>query len=151
MDRFSDICNGHGFEPFVDCFHIIHRVVQTKTVFEEKHGVWDTMLELTITSPYVDFRVDSNTCTIGDPMPETTLTLCQVNFIPQSGTKYLASVQKSWVHKSIKPDQTSNSAHIASNFWILNLYLILIQLVDKLKFSFLCKLISNIAFICMQL
>jgi hypothetical protein len=42
------------------------------------------MPELTITSPYVHSRVDSNKFTMGighwamgNPMPETTLTLCQ--------------------------------------------------------------------------
>jgi hypothetical protein len=29
-----------------------------------------------ITSPYVDSRVDSNTCTMGNPTLESTLTLC---------------------------------------------------------------------------
>ncbi len=29
---------------------------------KEKHGVWDPMAELTIASPYVHSRVDSNTC-----------------------------------------------------------------------------------------
>ncbi len=38
--------------------------------FEEKHGVQDTTPELTITSP----DVDSNTLTMGNPMPESTLT-----------------------------------------------------------------------------
>jgi hypothetical protein len=44
---------------------------------KEKHGVWDPMPELTITSPYINSRVDSNTFTMGNPMPESTLTrLC---------------------------------------------------------------------------
>ncbi len=47
-----------------------------------KHGVWDPMPELTITPPSVDSRVDFNTCTIGDPMPESTLTLCQSQLYP---------------------------------------------------------------------
>ncbi len=53
---------------------------------KEKHGVWDPN---PITSPYVHSRVDSNTFTIGNPMPDSTLTLCQsrVDFIPQSGLK----------------------------------------------------------------
>jgi hypothetical protein len=40
--------------------------------FKEKHGVWDPMPELTLTSAYVD----SNTCTmgiLGNPMPASTL------------------------------------------------------------------------------
>ncbi len=40
---------------------------------KEKHGAWDPMPELTITSPYVYSRVDSNTFTMGNPMPESTL------------------------------------------------------------------------------
>jgi hypothetical protein len=35
------------------------------------------MPELTITSPYVRSRVDSNTFTMDNPMPELTLILCQ--------------------------------------------------------------------------
>ncbi len=67
-----------------------------ETVFKEKHGLWDPILELTVTSPYVDptvYRVDSNTCTMGNPMPESTLTLHPYHYYPQSGTKNLASVQ----------------------------------------------------------
>jgi hypothetical protein len=44
----------------------------TETVFKEKHGVWDPMTELTLTSPYVD----SNTFTMGmgNPIkPESSL------------------------------------------------------------------------------
>ncbi len=33
----------------------------------------DSMPELTITSPYVHSRVDSNTITMGNPLPESTL------------------------------------------------------------------------------
>jgi hypothetical protein len=40
------------------------------------------MPELTITSPYVHSVVDSNTFTIGNPMPESTLTLCQSRLSP---------------------------------------------------------------------
>jgi hypothetical protein len=39
---------------------------------KEKRGVWDPMLELTIISPYVHSRVDSNTFTMGNPLPELT-------------------------------------------------------------------------------
>jgi hypothetical protein len=55
----------------------------TEAESKEKHGVWDPMPELTITSPYVNSRVDSNTFTMGigqpyarvdfDPMPKLTL------------------------------------------------------------------------------
>jgi hypothetical protein len=36
----------------------------TEAESKEKHGVWDPMPELTITSPYVD----TNTRTIGNPI-----------------------------------------------------------------------------------
>jgi hypothetical protein len=55
----------------------------TETVFKEKHGLWDPAPELTKTSPYVNSRVDCNTCTMGNPMPESTLTLCQSQLHPQ--------------------------------------------------------------------
>jgi hypothetical protein len=44
---------------------------------QRKHGLWDPMPQLTITSLYVHSRVDSHTFTMGNPMPESTLTLCQ--------------------------------------------------------------------------
>jgi hypothetical protein len=37
----------------------------TEVESKEKYGVSDPMPELTITSPYVHFRVDSNTFTMG--------------------------------------------------------------------------------------
>ncbi len=40
---------------------------------KDKHGVWDPMPELTLTSTYVHSRVDSNTFTMGNPMPESAL------------------------------------------------------------------------------
>ncbi len=51
----------------------------------EKHGVWGPVLELTITSPYVQSRDNSNTFTTGNPMPESTLTLCQSTLFPSQG------------------------------------------------------------------
>jgi hypothetical protein len=36
---------------------------------KEKHGVWNPMPELTITSPYVRSRVNCSTFTMVDPMP----------------------------------------------------------------------------------
>jgi hypothetical protein len=47
---------------------------------KRKHGVRDPMPELTITSPYVDFRVDSNTFTMRNPMPESTYGLMDLGF-----------------------------------------------------------------------
>jgi hypothetical protein len=34
-------------------------------------------VQLAIISPYVDARVDSNTFSLGNPMPDLTLTLCR--------------------------------------------------------------------------
>ncbi len=65
----------------------------TEAESKEKHGVWDPMPELTITSPYVHSRVDSNTFTIGNPMPESTLTLCQSQLYSPVRAFDLASVQ----------------------------------------------------------
>ncbi len=48
----------------------------------EKQGVWDPMPKLTINSPCVHSRVDSNTFTMGNPMPESTLTVCQSRLSP---------------------------------------------------------------------
>ena len=56
---------------------------------------WDPMPELTITSPYVDSIVDSNTFTMGNPMTESTKTLMPESTLSpsmQSGTLDLASV-----------------------------------------------------------
>jgi hypothetical protein len=49
--------------------------------------VRDIMPELTITSPFIHSKVDSNTFTMDNPMPESTLALCQS---PQSRTLDLA-------------------------------------------------------------
>jgi hypothetical protein len=49
---------------------------------KEKHGACDPMPELTITSLYIQSSVDSNTFTKGNPMPESTLTLCQSRLYP---------------------------------------------------------------------
>jgi hypothetical protein len=49
----------------------------TEAESKEKHGAWDPMPKVTIASPNVHSRVDSNTFTMGNPMPELTLTLCQ--------------------------------------------------------------------------
>jgi hypothetical protein len=49
---------------------------------KKKHGVLDPMAELTITSFYVPSRVDSNTFTMGNPIPESTLTICQSRLYP---------------------------------------------------------------------
>ncbi len=51
---------------------------------KENPGVWDLLPELTITSPYVHSKVESNTFTIGKPY-------ARVDFIPKSGTLDLAS------------------------------------------------------------
>ncbi len=45
---------------------------------KEKHGVWDPYAGVDYNSPYFD----SNTCTRGNPMPESTLTLRQSRLSP---------------------------------------------------------------------
>jgi hypothetical protein len=49
----------------------------TEVESKEKHGICAPMQELTITSPYVHSRVDTNTFTMGNPMPESTLSPSQ--------------------------------------------------------------------------
>jgi hypothetical protein len=49
-------------------------VIELRAESKEKHGVLDPIMpELTITSPNVHSRVDSDTFTIGKPMLESTL------------------------------------------------------------------------------
>jgi hypothetical protein len=64
--------------------HTTIQVFQSSSEAEskEKHGIWDPMPELTITSPYVHSRIDSNTFAMGSPMPESTLALCQSRLYP---------------------------------------------------------------------
>jgi hypothetical protein len=60
--------------------HFLRRICKTvpRAESKEKHGVWDPMPELILTSLYVHSRVDSKTLTMGNPMPESTLTpICQ--------------------------------------------------------------------------
>jgi hypothetical protein len=68
-------------------------ILQGNTIYrgwiQKKHGVWDSITELTITSHYDRSRVDSNTFSMGNPMPESTLTLY---FIPPIRTLDLASL-----------------------------------------------------------
>jgi hypothetical protein len=64
----------------------------TEDESKEKHGVWDPMPELSITSPYVPSKVDSLQhiyCTMGNPY-------AIVDFIPRSGTLDLASIYNVW-------------------------------------------------------
>jgi hypothetical protein len=51
---------------------------KTESEFKEKHGIWDPVPELTITSPYDH----SNTFSMSNSMPESTLTLCQGRLYP---------------------------------------------------------------------
>jgi hypothetical protein len=56
----------------------MHRQARTRdTEAKEKHDVWDPMPEFTLTSPYVHHIVDSNTFTMGNPMPEPNLSSSQ--------------------------------------------------------------------------
>jgi hypothetical protein len=62
--------------------HGLYNASTPEAEFKEKHGVRDSMPELTITLPYVHSRVDSDTFTIGNAMPKSTLTLCQSQLYP---------------------------------------------------------------------
>ncbi len=66
-----------------DIFESKRQNADSEAEFKGKHGVWDPMPELIITSPnVVDAKVDSDTFTMGNPMPESTLTLCQSRRYP---------------------------------------------------------------------
>ncbi len=72
----------------------------TEVESKENHGVWDPMPELTITSrssPYIHFSVDSNTCTMGNPKPESTLTLCQSRLYPPVRDFGFGLCYRTWV------------------------------------------------------
>jgi hypothetical protein len=49
---------------------------------EEKHRVWDDIPELTITSPFVQSRHQHIYHGRGDPLPKSTITLCQSRLYP---------------------------------------------------------------------
>ncbi len=56
--------------------------MESEAESKEKHVVLDPMPEPTITSPYVHSIVDSNTFIMGNPMPDSTLILCQSRLYP---------------------------------------------------------------------
>ncbi len=62
----------------------VHPRNNSETVFTEKHGVWDPMTELPITSFYVDSRLQRRLQHMnhGKPMPESTLALCHSRLYP---------------------------------------------------------------------
>ncbi len=61
---------------------ITYSIKNPEAKSKEKHGVWDPVPEFTIISSYVHSRADFNTYTMGNPMPESTLTLCQSRLSP---------------------------------------------------------------------
>ncbi len=66
-----------------------HLLCGPKAESKEKHGVWDPMPELTITSPYVHSRVDSQHIYHGQPYARVDL-----NPMPES---YLSPSQGLWI------------------------------------------------------
>ncbi len=90
---------------------------------------WDPMPELTITitSLYVHSRVYSKTFTMGNPTPESTLTLCQSRLYSQSGTLDLVSGMSkktvcfcavgSWVGGGLERSPLSHPAWHRRAFW----------------------------------
>ncbi len=83
MGQWMDLLTHRKPPTYCIALCYIYSTVQLGTEAEkskEKHGVWYPMPKLTITSPYVHFRVDSNTLTgqpyakvALNPMPESTL------------------------------------------------------------------------------
>jgi hypothetical protein len=70
-------------QPKKPPFHNLQsEFLQFRGRIQRKHGVWDPMPELTINSHCVHSRLGSNTFTMGNPMPESTLTLCQSRLYP---------------------------------------------------------------------
>jgi hypothetical protein len=62
----------------------LNKAFKTEAESKEKHGVWDPMLELTITSPYVHSKSRLQhiySCLVHWGQP-----YARVDFIPQSGT-----------------------------------------------------------------
>jgi hypothetical protein len=79
-------------EVYKDDKYLSSRVSFSEAESIENMGVWDPMPELTITSPYVHSKVDSNTYIMGNPMPESTFKLMPESTLShQSGTLDLAS------------------------------------------------------------
>ncbi len=67
------------------CFLPIGPLLRLKYLLllpKERHGVWNKMPELTITSPYIHSRVDFKIFTVGNSLPESTLALCQSRLYP---------------------------------------------------------------------
>ncbi len=77
-------------------------IFTTEAESKEKHGVWDPMPELTITSPDFESSVDSNTFIMGNPTPESTLTLCQRRLLSPS------QELRNWPQSHISFTKTSN-------------------------------------------
>jgi hypothetical protein len=73
---------------------------------------------------YVHSRDDSNTFTMGNPMPELTFTLCQSRLYPQSGTLDLSSgVQTSLViHKKAQEHSISGLSIKKNNDFAFSVY-----------------------------
>ncbi len=77
------------------------------------------MPKLTITSPYVHSRVDSNTFTMGNPMPESTLTLCPLDVATGMFKKTSVSFCAvwSWVGGGLEGSPLSHPAWHRRAFW----------------------------------
>ncbi len=85
----------------------------SEAISKEKHGVWDPMPELTITSPFVD----STTFTMGNPMQESTWTLCQSRLYPPVrdwgfGLCMMTHNDLPWHRLSRRTDQLAVGSHI---------------------------------------
>ncbi len=88
---------------------------------KEKHGVWDPMPELTITSPCVHSRVDSNPFTMGIGQPYdrvdwtvATLVLHQLDAL--TARLYILSTNSAISHPRVEYFSSTNSA--ISHPWV---------------------------------
>jgi len=69
---------------------------------------WDPMPEMTINSPFVHSRVDPNTFTMGNPMPESTITP-----MPES----TLSLFQSWLYPPVRDYEFGLCTLFASGWW----------------------------------
>ncbi len=77
----DDACDGPTLYKVPKCPFLYMNAYAAES--KEKHGVWAYAgVDYCITSPYVHSRVDYDTFTMGNPMPESTLTLCRSKLYP---------------------------------------------------------------------
>jgi hypothetical protein len=99
------------YAGFFLMYRVKYQLLQTlisEAESKEKHGVWDPMPELTITSPYVHSRVDSNTFTMGNPARVDINPMPESLYLSQSET--LGSAVDFWLNGLSRPRINLRSA-----------------------------------------